>query len=102
MFAHEDCFYTIIYTRFRCIFAESYELNNFPFDCQDLSFWMESGDASKAVLCPRFKREKFAVIDTFCLTEWDLYPPVASFVSETHKLSSRSETLKSQFFFENS
>mmetsp|Transcript_13156 Transcript_13156/g.30744 ORF Transcript_13156/g.30744 Transcript_13156/m.30744 type:complete len:513 (+) Transcript_13156:114-1652(+) len=89
-FHHRHCFdvftknganYTILYTRYRCVFSELYELNNFPFDCQDLTFVIRSVDHRRAVLLPRFKRSDFAVIDasTFHLNEWDIHPPVASF-----------------------
>lgn len=99
-FEHQGKVYTIVYLRIRAIFSEVYELQNFPFDCQDLTFHLESHDASKCLLKPRFKRSDFASIDLehFTLAEWELFPPVASFLSKGSK-KGRSGTCKSSEFF---
>merc|ERR1712048_1211818 len=59
-------------------------------------------DSSKAVLCPRFKRDDFAAIDAdgFDLPEWDLHPPIATFMSDAGKSTSRSGMRKSVFYFQ--
>merc|ERR1712224_654908 len=89
------------YVRVRAIFCEVYKLQNFPFDCQDLTFVIESPDASKALLQPRFKRDDFASIDLehFTLAEWELFPPVASFVATSSSKGRTGACRSSEFFF---
>mmetsp|Transcript_41264 Transcript_41264/g.94963 ORF Transcript_41264/g.94963 Transcript_41264/m.94963 type:complete len:502 (-) Transcript_41264:187-1692(-) len=100
VFNYAGAYYTIVYTRYRCVFSENYELNNFPFDCQDLTFTVRSVDHRRAVLLPRFKRPDFAVMDasTFYLHEWEVHPPVASF-SIPEKMGI-AEPPKSEFVFQ--
>jgi len=95
-------FYTIVYRRYRCSFAENYELNNFPFDCQDLTIAIQSSDASKAKLRPRFKRKDFASMETsgHNLHDWAIHPPVGSFTDKVADQVSRSGSYKSEFVFQ--
>mmetsp|Transcript_17755 Transcript_17755/g.41174 ORF Transcript_17755/g.41174 Transcript_17755/m.41174 type:complete len:472 (-) Transcript_17755:52-1467(-) len=102
IFEHNDRHYTVVYLRYRCVFGECYELQNFPFDCQDLTFVLQSLDRQKAVLRPRFKRKDFAVIntETFTIAEWELHPPVANFTVNASGDQSRSGLKKSEFIFQ--
>mmetsp|Transcript_14426 Transcript_14426/g.26592 ORF Transcript_14426/g.26592 Transcript_14426/m.26592 type:complete len:470 (-) Transcript_14426:52-1461(-) len=101
IFEHNERYYTVVYMRYRCVFGECYELQNFPFDCQDLTFVLQSMDRQKAVLRPRFKRKDFAVIntETFTIAEWELHPPVANFTVNASG-DSRSGMQKSEFIFQ--
>jgi hypothetical protein len=87
----------VLYTRYRCSFTETYELQNFPFDCQDLTFILESSDASKAVLKPRFKRTDFVSIDIeyFSLQEWELRPPIVT-ITGGHRANKNSRSGRSE------
>lgn len=100
VFEHQGQVFVIIYVRYRCVYSETFELQNFPFDCQDLTFLIESADAGSCSLRHRFKRDDFAAIDHdhFTLAQWYLHPPVASFEMEVGK--GRSGLFNSsQFFF---
>lgn len=91
-FEHRGQVYTVVYMRLRCIFSETYELQSFPFDCQDLTFVFMSADATKATLHPRFKRDDFVSVDmeNCQLPEWDFHKPVLTI--ETNTAHSRSGT----------
>mmetsp|Transcript_42271 Transcript_42271/g.99263 ORF Transcript_42271/g.99263 Transcript_42271/m.99263 type:complete len:457 (+) Transcript_42271:111-1481(+) len=102
IFEHAGRHFTVVYLRYRCVFGECYELQNFPFDCQDLSLVLISLDRTKAILRPRFKRKDFAVINTenFTIAEWELHPPVANFTLNKSSDASRSGQQKSEFIFQ--
>merc|ERR1712217_644039 len=93
--------YTVVYIRFRAVMSESYELHNFPVDCQDLTFILESMDANKAVLCPRFKRNEFAAVDMeyFSLIGWKMKAPLVT-IMNGNTSQGRSGRSTSRFFLQ--
>ena len=79
VYEHKGKFYVIIYMRKRGVWAEVYELQSFPFDCQDLTMALQSADAAQATLHPRFKSSSFLSVDMEnCAlgTQWKLFPPI--------------------------
>jgi len=76
----------------RGTFAEPFELENFPVDCQDLRIIIASTATSiKQVIVPHFRRDIFVTIDQEFtgLPEWTPHPPICDFVLSDKERSSR-------------
>ena len=88
----------IIYNfQIRCTFREYYELDSFPFDCQDLPIIMKlGGDANSKDyrFLPDKTRKVFAKIDlsTCVSTEWNFHPTMYEFGFTDASLSKRGIT----------
>jgi len=102
VFTHEGMVFVVVYLRYRCVFSETYELQNFPFDCQDLSLVIESMDPSRVLLMPRVKRCHFASIalGDFSLVEWDLRAPMVTVTRNGAKSRRTGLTEASRFIMQ--
>jgi len=66
----------------RAKFGEPFELENFPFDVQDLKIILEScATAERQILVPHFEKNAFVKInmDVSCLPDWEFDRAVAEF-----------------------
>lgn len=76
----------------RGTFAEPFELENFPVDCQDLRIIiMSTATSNKQVIVPHFRRDTFVTIDQEFtgLPEWKRHPPICDFILSDEKKSAR-------------
>lgn len=76
----------------RGTFAEPFELQNFPVDCQDLRIVITSTATSiRQVIVPHFRRNTFVTIqqDLTGLPEWTTHPPICDFILSDKAKSAR-------------
>lgn len=66
--------------KIKAILHESYELQSFPFDCQDLKIKLKWEESTKILnIIPNLIKNKFININTnkSSLNEWQMYKPIA-------------------------
>ena len=78
----------------RCTFGDTFELENFPFDCQDLPIMMKLGNqggTKNNALMPDITKKNFGKVDlsNCVLTQWKIHPTLIEF-GETDPALSKS------------